>query len=158
WPMLVNLGLLLLGLAYLACFRRCRHALFVALALLGLANATSEDGISRSAREGRLSRDAFGFIIEADRFTAELDPTLTDIRYCYDPNETVDVPRYGRVKMREVFCSYLATRLLFTDPLVEQPEAARLEHLGPAHPLDASVTQPERNVGWAWSIGPFHHL
>src|SRR5262249_14213737 len=121
-------------------------------------NANCEDWVGAPARQGRLARDAFDFIIEADRFTAALDPTLTDIRYCYDAKEMVDLPSDRRFKVEDVFRSYLATRLIFTDPLVEAPEAMKREPLGPTHPLDAQVTPAQRDTGWPWSIGPFHHL
>jgi len=80
--LLASAGVLCLALA-----RKVPAAFVAGLLLLGLCNAHAR---SFKSEAGPLYHDSFEFSIEADRFTTRLDPTLDDIKYWYDLQETVE--------------------------------------------------------------------
>jgi hypothetical protein len=125
WPILLFIGLNLAAVVYLAVFRRCAHAVFVALALLGLSN-----GLDRHSSQS-LHRDCFDFAIEADRFATPLDPTLRDIRYWYDEKERAEIGGQP-YPMAYMFHSYVATRG-WQDNLFGGAPIPRLAEIGPQH-------------------------
>jgi hypothetical protein len=123
WPLLLPVALTVTGVAVIALRRRSAAGWLAGLALVSAGNVV----IHRPAGNG-MPREMLRFIAEADRFTTRLDPTLTDIKYWFDYQETIGTP--GRpAKTFPLFDSYVATRgwmgnLLGGSPV---PDAPRIE-------------------------------
>lgn len=120
----------LLALAALVCLAFARLtslALVAALALLGLSNAD----FNHLLNLGTLARDTFKFSVAADRFTTALDPTLVDIKYWFDHEETM-LTQLGPRPSYPVFDSYVSTRGWLGNLLGGCPMPA-IEEIDPRH-------------------------
>jgi hypothetical protein len=126
-------GVASIGILAMYCFRRSAMGILLGLACIGAANGLDLHLHEKSRGSAHLTRDTFEFVIEADAFTASLDPSLSDIKYWFDREETA---YSGSVPIRpaRIFDNYVSTRCWFGNlfggypsPI---PEKVGREHLG----------------------------
>jgi hypothetical protein len=112
--------------------RKSTAMLAAGLALLGLSNAAQAPWSPPESR-ARLNRAGFQFVLDAEPFASGLDPTLVDIKYWYDREETLQTPD-GTVHTHRFFDSFVATRLWLGNLLGGAPVPAipdlEAKHLG----------------------------
>jgi hypothetical protein len=118
--------------------RKTAWAFTAGVALLGLSNACAPWG-----QAGELYRDCFLFSIQADRFATRLDPTLVDIKYWYDTQETVETSAGTRLTCG-YFDNFVSTRgwggNLFGGPPPPAIPDIEAKHVGDFHRVAVLAT------------------
>jgi hypothetical protein len=153
WPVLLPVTLAVAGVAAIALRRRSGAAWLAGLALLSAGNLFTAQSNVYNARGPRLNRHLFHFVVEADRFTSRLDPSLRGIKYWFDSQEMIETGGQ-RVGTNWLFDSYVATRgwggnLLGGVPVQDAPriEARHLVGVRRLGVLSATANQAKYVAG-----------
>jgi hypothetical protein len=150
WGSLSLTGVALVGIISLWVLRRFPVGIVAALAFIGLANGLDLRMHQTTRERLRLSRDCFDFEIEADAFTAAIDPSLHDVKYWFDRKETVATAS-GPLRLEQVFDSFVATRCwlgnLFGGYQNPTPEEVSLKQLGAFHRI-AILSAADDHAGY----------
>jgi hypothetical protein len=149
---LLPVALTAAGVAVIALRRRSAGAWLAGLALLSAGNLFTNQSAIYNAGGPRLGRDAFHFLIEADRFTRSLDPSLVDIKYWFEPGEIIRAKGLS-ADASWIFHSYVSTRGWLSNLLGGVPtlDVAQIQasHLAKVHRLGVLSATPnqEKCVG-----------